>query len=203
MVDPVFTSYFCAPISIYRILAKFDTIRIEACENYQKRSFRNKAIVCGSDGPKILTVPLKKGKSNQSPIRDTAISYDEDWISNIIKTLRAYYGKAPYFEEIIEDIQDLLNQKHTTLYNLNKEILIWSLEFLQIETQILDTESFVPTYTDNDYRNIPHLKQYAEQQELKTYTQLFSDRLPFQPNLSILDLLFCQGPEAIFYLRYN
>lgn len=202
MHTPVFTSYFFGPISTYRVISKHDTVLVEASENYQKRSFRNKAIICGSGGPKIITVPLKKGKANQLPITLVEIAYDEDWIGQILKSIKSYYGKAPYFEEIFPDIEDLLGKKHQYLFDLNWEAIQWVLEFIQLETEVVKTSKYLKNYPNMDYRNKPNIKDYASE-EMSTYPQIFSDRIPFQVNLSILDLLFCKGPEAIIYLRQN
>lgn len=199
---PVFTSYFFAPISTYCDISKYDHILIEAQESYQKRSFRNKCIICSAQGPETISVPLRKGKNNQCPILETKISYIDDWVSQTIKTIRACYGKAPYYDDIVHDIEEILGQNYESLFELNTKVLTWTIEFIGLNVKFSNTQVFENESYAKDYRGKQSPKTYSLE-PMKPYTQLFSDRLPFHPNLSILDLLFCKGPEAILYLRQN
>lgn len=197
---PIFTLYHWPPISICAQMLSHDNISLESCEHYQKRSFRNRMYVCGSNGIKSLSIPLKKGKNEQTNIQKVKISYDEDWCSPLLKTIRSFYGKAPYFEEIFDDIQQIYKKQETYLYQLNINILRWVVTFLQVDIKVHESSIYAPKPAANDFRDQPSIKSY-DSLNIPPYTQLFSDRLPFQNNISILDLLFCQGPAALLYLR--
>lgn len=173
--------------------AKF--IKIEAHENYQKRSFRNRCILCGPNGLVSLSIPLTKGKNQQLKIKEVIISYDTPWHITFLKTIKSNYGKAPYFDEVYDDLHPIIMAKESNLFNLNDKLLKWVIEFLQLEIAIEYTEEY-------RMKDVSAISPSSFQEKIiPRYDQLFSDRYPFQNNLSILDLLFCKGPEGLIYLN--
>lgn len=182
------TVYF-PPLSVVQSLFKTGQIVIDASEHYQKNSFRNRCYLASSQGKIILSVPLKKGKNQQMPIRDVQIAYDYDWVRQHLRTIGNNYKRAPYYEYFMPEIERILQSRHTLLIDLNWDILLficrvfrwspsiaYSIEFNKIENQ--DTHTF---------HSIP-------------YPQLFENKFPFIPDLSILDLLFCMGPQIKYIL---
>lgn len=179
---------------------------IEAHEHFQKRSWRNKTAILGPDIPLILSVPLKKGKHNQMPIQDVAISYDEPWHRVHFNSIQSAYGKTAYFMEMEQDIRSLLFSQPERLWDLNIKFLQFILSFLPSGM----TFEFTTTYNGTmplDMRDlrggisggtpsipIVHIPVYEQVQRLHN---------SHQPNLSILDALCHLGPYTGDYLlRY-
>ena len=196
-------SYFCqmnkikhychlfGPTSLYCLYTVNDSIEIEKFENYQKKSWRNKYQIMTANGVQTLSVPLVRGKNAQQLITDVKISYDENWIKNHLFAIKSAYGKSPYFDFYFPDIEMLLNKRHNYLFDLNIEALSQMLTRLGLACEI--------TYTDSYDNNMEYLKP-ANVRFIK-YPQVWEEKYNFTPNLSILDLLLCSGPEALVILK--
>jgi len=179
-----------------------DRLRVEQCDNYQKRSFRNKCIIANSAGSQVLTIPLKKGKHQEQNIKSTKISYAENWQHQHLQSIISAYGSAPYFDFYFEELEYLIQVKEEYLFVLNCKIINKIMEMLQIEGTLEFTDKYYSSEElDNDFRNKIHPRNYSHIVTAPFYPQVFSDRHPFFPNLSILDLLFCLGPESNAYLK--
>lgn len=190
------TQYF-PPIPYFSKLIQADSLVLEACEHYQKGSFRNRCQVATSMGVQTLSVPLKKGKNTQQPIREVAISYDMSWQKQHWQAMRTAYGSAPYWEHYSPLFEKFFTKKYPYLFDLNFEILETILTILKIKNNLtisLSTD-YKPIYTEGgDFRNTITPKN--NHFDSKKYSQLFEDRNGFIPNLSILDLVFCCGNQA-------
>lgn len=191
---------FLPPVWYFTQLIRHPVVVIEQWEHYQKRSYRNRCHIATSLGVQRLSIPLQKGKNQQMPIREVRIAYDQPWQKQHEQTLRAAYRRAPFFEEYATPLLETLRQEHEFLFDLNLQLLDQLIEFLGIKTEITFTGSFSLSAPDNctDLRNTIHpLYPAADQGFLPAhYNQVFEDRHGFSPNLSIIDLLFCMGPEA-------
>ena len=184
------TSYFPS-ISYIAALIHFDC-KIELYENYQKRSARNKCEILAANGRLQLSVPLQKGKT-QKPITEVEIDYSEDWIKNHIRSIRSAYGTSAYFDFYFDTVCDLLEKKESKLYKLNHSILDW-IEKLGLIGEVIYTSEFVhpgkAELVDLRYgRKIDW--------ELPDYEQVFAEKHGYVNDLSILDLIFNLGPEAV------
>jgi len=195
------TNYFPS-IEYVEKLLDYEVIYIEAWENYQKHSFRNRCQICSAQGRTTLSVPLEKGKNNNCPIKDVKIAYHSDWQINHIKTLKTAYGKSPYFEHYEEWLNPLLSRQESFLYDLNMIILESIIQLLSLPTVLMETNAYIkkPVFEYVDLRN-KHDQKNISKLSPKPYEQVFSDRLAFVPNLSILDLIFCMGPETTHWLK--
>ena len=192
------TQFF--PTQFFFALHLKGEVDIELHENYQKRSFRNRCMIAGANGGQLLTVPLKKGKNQQQPITEVSVSYDEDWPRIHLSSIEAAYRSAPYYDHYIEDLRSILTQKETQLYLLNQKIIQWSLRNLGEDGAIRYTSEFKREVEGEDCRGSCHPRNYERWLGIK-YPQVFEDRFGFLPNLSIIDLLFCQGPYARIILK--
>ena len=171
---------------------------IEAHENYQKKSLRNRFFTVSSRSSESSTVPLVKGKANQKPIREVKISYSENWPLKIEHRLRTSYASAPYFLEYFGSFMDVLKQDFIFLYELNMHLLEWTLKVINIQIEVQQTKSYYSGYDDEDFdwRNKGLSFYLDKSQDVLPYDQVFDDRLGFICNLSIIDLLFNLGPET-------
>ncbi len=184
---------------VYNILQLFNesTVYIEAHENYQKRSLRNKYIVVDSTGVKTLSIPLTKGKNNNCKIKDVKIAYHEDWIGQHLKTLEAAYNASPFFHHYLDDIRTIYQEKHEFLWTFNKASADFVRKALDIPNGMLETENFQrgPSIdTDFRFENWPSIFNVSLKSRYRSVFDLTEEQ-KHKP-ISILDLLFCRGPET-------
>lgn len=193
------------PISHYCQYIHANQLKFEKYETYQKRSFRNRYTILTTNGVVTLSIPLAKGKNNQQAITDVKISYDENWTENHLHTIRSAYGKSPYFEYYFPELEKMLSRKPNYLFDLNVQTTTWCLKKIKLDLDLNFTNEFVKkgetVYINDlsilDLRNSKVTKPY----NIVKYTQVWDDKFDFVTNLSILDLLFCTGPEASQVLK--
>jgi hypothetical protein len=190
------TQYF-PPIAYFSGLVQTDSVVIEACEHFQKGSFRNRCHIATSMGVQTLSIPLKKGKHSHQPIREVAIAYDTPWQKQHWQALKTAYGSAPFWEHYNPVFEKFFTQHYPFLFDLNFEILQTVLKILKLKSSITISLSndYEVNYTAGvDFRN--NISPKTNHFDCKKYPQLFEDRNGFIPNLSILDVLFCCGNQA-------
>lgn len=177
-------------------------IYIEAHETYSKQSWRNRCTVATANGLQNLVVPVNKIYGNHTFTKDVKISYTENWQQLHWRTLTAAYNKSPYFEHYSPLLKPYFNQYTENLFELNLSLLKLVLKLLQIDKPISITTVYEKKPSDKrDYRSQFNPKAKPPAQIEPPYYQVFADRIGFQPNLSILDLLFCEGPLSLSYLK--
>lgn len=179
-------------------------IVIEAQENYKKGSYRNRCMIASANGPLRLSVPLLKGKHQQSPIREVEVDNRRDWQRIHWQSIRSAYGRAPFFEFYADAFHDLYQQSFQYLWDWNWALLQELLQALQLPLPSFTEEyaKVLPPGTLDFRDRISPKKDYVLDHTFRPqpYPQVFEDRHEFLPNLSALDLLFCAGPEARRYL---
>lgn len=195
---------FFAPISVFSELVKHDRLLIESQENYQKRGFRNRCILDSAQGPLTISIPLAKGKNERMPIKEVKISYDTNWVRLHLTSIKSSYGNSPYFDHVYPDVLALYRKVGTYLYDFNMDILRWVISFIELEIDIIETEAYQKTISTNtitDARNLIKSNNYSDSlKDVVKYAQVFEENHSFQPNLSILDLIFCTGKASQSYL---
>jgi hypothetical protein len=190
---------FFAPVYVFKILIKEKHIKIEQYERFKKMSFRNRCIILGANGLVSLTVPIEGGREQKALIRDVKIDNSEPWPRTHLRSLVSAYSKAPFFEYYFREIEVLLNSNEKFLFDLNLKIISFLIKSLKINTSIeLTSECRLEYSNANDMRDkiLPKNFQKDKEHWKPKYFQVFEDKWGFQPNLSILDLLFCEGPNA-------
>jgi hypothetical protein len=163
-------------------------IVLEACEHYQKGSTRNRALIAGPNGVQMLSIPLVKGKHQQTPIREVRISYTEPWQRNHWRSIQTAYGNAPFFEHYEAELRWFYEQECEYLFDFNLGLI----EFILIKKMgwkgsIKLSSKYQPT-------------QKQETPVAKPYPQVFLEKQGFIPNLSVLDLFLCCGKQGPEYL---
>ncbi len=200
------TQYF-PPVQFFTKWLSGADIVIEAHENYQKRSYRNRMVIMGPYGYYPLSIPLKKGKNERQPITKTLISYSENWELKHWRALRNCYGSSPYFEHYEHLIEPLFLKGHRYLFDLNMEILEVLKTILGFDNEISLSEEYIKAdeIIEGDFRNFMKPKKGFIDNDPnfrpKEYSQVFEYKYGFLENLSILDLIFNCGPEARLVLR--
>jgi hypothetical protein len=189
------------PIIFYKSLYKFSNIVFEQYETYQKMSFRNRCQITGAEGLINLSVPLVKGRDQKTLIREVRISDRQTWQAQHWKTIVSCYSRSPWFEFYRDELERLYQRRFDFLLDWNLGCFEWSLRVLGLSIPVSMTERYEKEYVDEhvtDWRGkiLPKNREGGPK-----YRQVFDERIGFIPNLSILDLLFCEGKEAIRYIR--
>jgi hypothetical protein len=179
-------------IAWYKMFLRNENIQIEQHEYFVRKSFRNRAVIAGPNGLITLSIPLKGGRNQKNVMKDIEISYDENWQTVHWKTIESCYRRSPYFEYYAEDIKMLFEKKHHFLVDYNIQCLQLVNQLLQVKKELVLTEKYekIPIDTWVDARNV--FDENTDMQ-LPSYIQVFQDRIGFKSNLSILDMLFCDG----------
>ena len=201
------TTYF-GPVQWYQKLYRYDRCLIEQYDSYQKQTYRNRCVIATANGLQALTVPVKH--TPLSPFtKDLRISDHNQWRKTHWNALQSAYSESPFFEYYADDIRPFFERKYEFLIDFNEAIRQKICELIDIHPQVEYTTEYVkPTANSqqpiafSDFREVIHAKHPQPDADFKpkAYWQVFQHRYGFQPNLSILDLLFCMGPESIFYL---
>lgn len=199
------TAYF-PPVKYFSVASYFGLIYLEQFEHFNKQTYRNRCEIMAANGPISLIVPVVKGRGAKTPIRDLQISYDTDWQRNHWRTIFSAYSSSPFFEYYADEIFPFFNRKYTFLFDFNLEILNKLVELTDLELKIAFTDDFekTPGNVINMREEISPKSHRIKQLDYfipQTYTQVFSDRMKFHPDLSVLDLLFNTGPDAVSILE--
>lgn len=197
----VFPLFYLPSIEYFsKILNHKNNILIENTENFQKQSYRNRAIIHSPNGALNLIVPVIKGSKNHTLVKDVRISYDFKWQRLHWMSLQTSYRSSAYFEYYEDELIIFFEKKWKFLFDYNEELLQLMNRFLKININYNYTNSFEATYPElDDYRESIHPKHISDI-SFKPYFQVFEERNGFIPNLSIVDLIFNQGPQSIKYL---
>lgn len=188
---------------------------IEARENYQKQSYRNRCRFYGADGVQTLSFPiLHENGTHKNLISEVKIDYSKPWVLQHKRAIISAYGTSAYFEYYQDELFAILDSQPEKLIDLNTALLDFFLQKTGLKAEINMTSEFSTdgtVATDSghiqceDLREIIHPKRQNNilgSLELeKPYFQVFSPKHGFKSDLSIMDLLFNEGPDSILYLK--
>ena len=216
------TAYF-GPVQWYQKLNRFDTIYIERCESFIKQTYRNRCVIATTNGLQTLSIPVEhtqdKGDDSSRLITDIRISNHGNWRHLHWNALMSAYGDSPFFDYYVDDIRPFFEQRWENLFDFNMAITHKLCELLDIHPTIQFTDNYTATSQDSstsntsissttsssfflDYREVIRPKNPLPDPDFtpRNYYQVYQQKWGFQPNLSILDLLFNMGNESILYL---
>lgn len=196
----ILSSAYMAPISYYKMLTGSDQVCMESMESYQKQSYRNRCNIAAANGMMTLSIPVESRGGEKVPIKDVKISRHNDWQIQHWRSLTSAYQSTPFFEYFEDDIRPVYEKKWVFLWDFNWEIMQKILHLLDFKPNILIAEKYRMTKGENDYRDKIHPKKESIV-ECATYYQVFEHKYGFLPDLSIIDLLFNMGNEAILILN--
>lgn len=212
------TAYF-PPIEYFVAIANSRRAEIECGEMYQKQSYRTRCHINGANGLLVLTLPVRRSaakgeeSSHKIPVSQLKIDYSKPWLLQHKRALEAAYMSSPFFEYYMDDIYAVLDSGEESLLTMNTRLVHTIAGLIGIQTPIEFTRGdYIAPASDllrergiSDFRDSIHPKKPAMLMESlqmnKPYWQVFTNKQGFVPNLSILDLLFNEGPNAISYLE--
>ncbi|PYF76954.1 WbqC family protein [Pedobacter nutrimenti] len=198
----IFPLFYLPPASYFSALDvnNFNFL-IEKHEHFPKQTYRNRARIASPNGSLDLYVPVVKGSKFHTVIKDVKISYDFKWQRLHWLSLQTSYRNSAYFEYYEDEISSFYSKKFEFLFDYNVELLVWILKKLKKEQVIHFTDTYhTSAEVELDYRNKLNFKKPEYEYQAKPYFQVFEDRNGFIPDLSILDLLFSQGPQAKLFI---
>ena len=209
---------YLPPVEYFAAMANSNRVIIEKCEMFQKQSYRTRCHIYGANGLLVLTIPVKRNSvvqdgveesrpSHKVFIEDIAIDYSKPWLQQHKRAIDAAYMNTPFFEYYRDDIFEVLSSGEESLFNLNLKLIELFKEFIGLSVPV----EFTAEWNANpnsvlDLRDAIHPKSKNEDmldrlQIKKPYYQVFTNKQGFIPNLSVLDLLCCEGPNAISFLK--
>jgi hypothetical protein len=192
---------YLPPVSYFYTLMKYDNVFIEQYETYPKQTFRNRCEILSANGKLSLIIPVKKPDGNATKTKDISIFNWERWQLNHWRAIESAYLSSPFFLYFKDDLEKFYSNKQMNLLDLNLQMLSTLMDITGIKKEIRLTQDYDHQPEEIlDLRNSLNPKKHLNAKLFPPYQQVFSDRHPFQPNLSILDLLFNLGPDTYDYL---
>ena len=212
---------FMPPVSYFAAIAEEFTLsygrvvslvpahlRIEACENYQKQSYRNRCRIYAAGGVENLTLPVvHEGGTSSLPIREIRVDWSKDWLTRMERAIVSAYESSPYFEYYRDSLFYILESRPERLFDLNLSLIRYFLGKIGISADIDFTNEYErPGETSpgiSDLRGLVHPKRPSIMKTAKPYWQVFAAKYGFKSDLSVMDLLFNEGPDSIVYLKQS
>lgn len=195
---------YLAPIPLYAQLYAAQGLLVDADGTFVKQTFRSRAIIATENGTQTLTIPIVH--NNGQKMRDVRISEHGNWRHLHWNALQSAYRKSPFFDYYADDFAHFYEEKDGFLLDFNMRLHATICGLIGLERPIATLEESTMEWAKNNYSD---LRPAAAPQEFAkntppappTYYQVFAQRNGFIPNLSIIDLLFNMGPEALIVLR--
>ena len=194
----VFPLFYLPNVEFFKNLQSFkdQTILIEKHEHYPKQTFRNRTSIAGPNGILNLSVPVKKESEKYINFKDIKISNEDNWQRIHWLSLETSYRSSAYFEFYEDDFIPFYQKKYNYLFDYNLELYIVVLKLIKMPVKYDFTVYYEKSYENLiDFRMINKPNKPSTYQN-KKYYQVFEDKNGYINNISILDLLFNQGPQA-------
>lgn len=191
------TPYYYPNIEYFGQIYPQNELEIASNELFWKQTYRNRCYILGPNKVQRLVVPVH-AKSGKSLMKDVEIAYRENWMQVHLRSLDAAYRKSPFYEHYADRILEPIQKKHKFLLDLNIEILSEVLAILGLQKSICQVEGSNLGLKSASNRLNGGL---VSSNSFSVYIQNFGKS--FVPNLSILDLIFCCGPDSLLYLNKN
>lgn len=195
----LYPTYF-PNIAHFAVMLQSDKFWFEVSDNYQKQSFRNRSEIYGANGKLALSVPVSYTQSNRQLYKDVKIANNNNWQQLHLKSLQSAYSMSPFFEFYIDDLMPIFEKRFDFILDLNLQCFDLLNESMQLDLKPQFTEKFDQNPKEmRDFRSI--VQRNYTVHELDSYVQVFTQKHGFISNLSILDLLFNEGPSSSIYLN--
>ncbi len=196
----IFQPTYFSPIYQFKQLLQADEVTFEVFDNYQKQSYRNRFHIFNSNGFLSLSIPIRHNNAKRLLTKDALIENDFDWQKNHFRSLKNSYQSSPYFEYYEDDIAPFYEKPQKYLLDFLLKTQELSLELLQAEVSFSKTTSYKDYPKEEDFRFMANAK-LKQDFSFSKYKQVFEEKHGFIPSLSILDLIFNEGPNAISFLK--
>ena len=193
-------SYFPSILQMVAVSHANEVI-LEVHGNYQKQTYRNRTYIAHNNGKLLLNIPVKHNKTGiRQQMKSVIIENDFPWQSHHWKSIQTAYRTSPFFEYYEDDLQSIFTKPASGLLDLNIQIFDFLCDLLGITVSVSQTQEYEHSPNIIDLRSLIEVKSSANY-KFQTYTQVLQEHHGFLPNLSVLDLIFNEGPNALSYLE--
>ena len=195
----LYPTYF-PNIATYVVMTQSNDVVFETHDSYQKQTYRNRCYIYGANGKLSLNIPVHYSQKNRQNTEEIRIDNSSKWQSIHWKSIESAYKTSPFFEFYEDEFTMLFNTPKEFLLDFNLECIAVINQCLGLEMAISKSNQFTKTTSETDYRFLVNARKEAKI-EVSAYIQVFQGKHGFISNLSILDLLFNEGPNALNYLN--
>lgn len=195
----VLSTAYLPPIEYFSAILNSSICRIEQFENYQKQSYRSRCHIYSANGILSLVIPVMRNNGHSVPVRDIRIDYSKSWQQQHWMAIISAYSKSPFFEFYQDDFIPFYTTQEKFLFDFNLKLTALLLNLVGIKRELILTDCFESH--ELDFRETIHPKKpRVIQNKNGQYLQVFAHKYGFLANLSIVDLLFNEGPNSVSYL---
>jgi len=196
-------SQYLPSVAYFALIANAKKVIIESNEFFEKQSYRNRCSIQTAAKILDLSVPVHH-QGKKIIIKNLTIDYIQKWQNTHWRSMETAYKNAPFFDYYSDHIKDTIYSDIDNLLDLNNQLLTICLKFLQIDTRVEFSSAYNKECEGDifDARSVIHPKKELSKLnwfKAVSYYQLFGK--DFVKNLSILDLLFNEGPTALEVLK--
>jgi hypothetical protein len=196
----LFLPTYFSPISQYIAIVNANEVLFETEDNFQKQTYRNRCYIYSQKGKQLLNIPIKHTTtSSKKKTKDTLVDNSVSWQKQHLKSIQVAYRNSPFFEFYEDDLLPILAKEYKYLLDINIDTYLFITDALQINQEYKKTEEY-QLNAKNNFSYLANAKQ-EHNGNFKPYIQMFDDKFGFIENLSLLDLLFMEGPNTISFLE--
>lgn len=186
--------------ALYKAMVGASCVYTEVFDHYSRQTCRNRATILGANGLETLIVPVVKPKE-KTLVKDILINNDKPWQIEHLRAIQTAYNSSPFLEFYLDDLLPFYTKKFKYLADYNMQMRQTVCSLLGISPELRFTDHY-ERVLENDYRHLVEKHaQVPEYLNLEPYYQVFGQKFGFQPNLTILDLIFNMGPESILFIK--
>lgn len=182
----------------FAVFLSADHVVIDIHEHYLKQTYRNRCHILSANGKLDLSIPVKKLNTKEA-VKDILLENDFNWQSQHWDAICSAYNSSPFIFYYKDYFEPIYKSRYNGLVEWNTALLDLCLKLLKIDKQYTLSAHYIEDDNISDYRKIIHPKKSAAL-NCPSYLQVFTEKFPFHPNLSIIDLLFNEGNAAKPYL---
>lgn len=199
----VLSCAYLPPIDYFRAIKRSEQWKLEQCENYQKQSYRSRCHIFSANGLLPLYIPIERDKGLSIPIREIKIDNSKEWQVQHWRALVSAYNSSAFFDYYKDDFAPFYGNKYNFLFDYNFALLSLTLELIGFSEGIVLTQNYETTIRGSDYRDQIHPKKqspFESENKKSKYHQVFALKHGYISNLSIVDLLFNEGPQSYDFI---
>lgn len=189
-MTPYLLPYF-GNIQFWKQVIKEEFLVFPMSRKLDKKSYANRTIIATANGLQTLSIPLEGGRGSRIVYKEVLISNQENWRAKQLMALQSAYSKSPFYEFYIDSLSKALYSEMDSLSQFNINVFKSVSKILKTEIHFsFDESDQIPiAFEPNVFSEMPH------------YPQVFRNKFAFQPDLSILDLIFNLGNKSLRYLQ--
>jgi hypothetical protein len=195
------SSHYFPCVAYFVYLTKSKNITIDLGERFQKQTYRNRCHIYTSNGLLPLSVPVVK--KNKTLMKDVSLATNDNWKATHWKAINSAYSSSPFFEFYCDELKKVFFKDYDKLTDLNTALLHHICAEIDLSISLNVSHSYIESDESIlDTRELLQAKKnFKEAESYPRYIQTFESKHGFISNLSILDLLFHEGPETLNYLK--